>query len=54
VMRYAFTWPTVIGMLANGNVDADSLVSRELNFDRAVEAWTDPDAGEIKTVIRVG
>ncbi|GAA3710432.1 alcohol dehydrogenase catalytic domain-containing protein [Gordonia hankookensis] len=54
VMRYAFTWPTVIGMLANGNVDADSLVSRELNFDHAVEAWTDPDAGEIKTVIRVG
>jgi len=53
VMRYAFTWPTVIEALAAGRIDADSLVSRALPFDRAIEAWTVPLATEVKTMIRV-
>lgn len=53
VMRYAFTWPTVIDALAAGRLDADSLVSRALPFDRAVEAWTVPLATEVKTMIHV-
>lgn len=53
VMRYAFTWPTVIDALAAGRIDADSLVSRALPFDRAIEAWTVPLSTEVKTMIRV-
>lgn len=53
VMRYAFTWPAVIDLLAAGRIDADSLVSRRLPFDRAIEAWTVPMPTEVKTVILV-
>lgn len=53
VMRYAFTWPTVIDAVASGRIDADSLVSRTLPFDRAIEAWTVPLATEVKTMIHV-
>lgn len=53
VMRYAFTWPTVIDALAAGRIDADSLVTRALPFDRAIEAWTVPLDTEVKTMIRV-
>ncbi len=53
VMRYAFTWPTVIDALSAGRIDADSLVSRALPFDRAIEAWTVPLATEVKTMIHV-
>ncbi|WP_210274191.1 alcohol dehydrogenase catalytic domain-containing protein [Microbacterium sp. Se63.02b] len=53
VMRYAFTWPTVIDAVATGRIDADSLVSRTLPFDRAIEAWTVPLTTEVKTMIHV-
>lgn len=53
VMRYAFTWPSVIAALAAGSIETDSLVSRRLPFSRAIEAWTVPIATEVKTIIRV-
>ena len=53
VMRYAFTWPSVIKALAAGRIDADSLVSRRLPFADAVDAWTKPLGTEVKTMIRV-
>ncbi|MFV0453013.1 MAG: alcohol dehydrogenase catalytic domain-containing protein [Propioniciclava sp.] len=53
VMRYAFTWPSVIRALAAGRLDADGLVTRRLRFDRALEAWTHPDVTEVKTMIHV-
>lgn len=53
VMRYAFTWPSVIKALAAGRIDADGLVSRRLPFHQALDAWTVPLATEVKTMIRV-
>ncbi len=53
VMRYAFTWPSVIEMLAAGKIDAESMVNRRLAFADAVDAWTKPLPTEVKTVIRV-
>lgn len=53
VMRYAFTWPTVIDALAAGRLEADALVTRRLPFDRALEAWTIPLSNEVKTMIHV-
>lgn len=53
VMRYSFTWPSVIGLLADGRIDADGLVTRRLPFSQALEAWTAPRASDVKTVIRV-
>jgi L-iditol 2-dehydrogenase len=53
VMRYSFTWPSVIKALAAGRIDADGLVSRRLAFADAVDAWTAPMPTEVKTMIRV-
>lgn len=53
VMRYSFTWPTVIEALASQKIVPDSLVSRRLPMDRAIEAWTNPVATDVKTIIRV-
>lgn len=53
VMRYSFTWPTVIQLLVSGKLDADSLVTRRLPFAQAKEAWTTPIANEVKTIIQV-
>lgn len=53
VMRYAFTWPSVIAAVAAGKLDADSMVSRRLPFAEAVQAWTNPLPTEVKTIIRV-
>jgi len=53
VMRYAFTWLSVIRMLSQGRIDADSLVSRRLAMRNALQAWTNPLPTEIKTIIRV-
>lgn len=54
VMRYAGTWPRVIEMIAAGVIDADTLVSRRLALDNALEAWTVPLHDEMKTVVAVG
>ena len=51
VMRYKFTWPVVIAALERQMIDADTLVSRTLPLSRASEAWTQPIANEIKTMI---
>lgn len=53
VMRYAFTWPSVIETLAAGKIDAEGMVNRRLAFADAVDAWTRPLPTEVKTVIRV-
>ena len=53
VMRYAFTWPSVIETLAAGKLDAESMVNRRLAFADAADAWTKPLPTEVKTVIRV-
>lgn len=53
VMRYAFTWPKVIALLEAGVIDADSLVSRTLGAEQALDAWTVPLNSEVKTVIRM-
>jgi L-iditol 2-dehydrogenase len=53
VMRYKFTWPTVIAALQNGQLDADSLVSRVLPLADAVDAWLNPLPDEIKTMIEM-
>lgn len=53
VMRYSFTWPTVITMLSQGKLDVDSLVTQRLPMRDALQAWTNPLPTEIKTIIRV-
>lgn len=53
VMRYAFTWPSVIEILAAGRIDADTMVNRRLPFADAIDAWTKPLLTDVKTVIRV-
>ncbi|MGL4723427.1 MAG: alcohol dehydrogenase catalytic domain-containing protein [Scandinavium sp.] len=53
VMRYKFTWPAVIAALEAQKLNADILVSRSLPLSRAQEAWTQPVANEIKTMIEV-
>ena len=52
VMRYAFTWPAVIALLASGKIDTNSLVSRRLTLASAPDAWTKPFAAEVKSIIR--
>ncbi|MFD6276359.1 alcohol dehydrogenase catalytic domain-containing protein [Streptomyces sp. NPDC060209] len=55
VMRYRFTWPTVIAGLEDGRFRADELVTRVLPLEEAHRAWTETAAGaDVKTVIRVG
>lgn len=51
VMRYAFTWPSVISALAKGELEADSLVSRRLPLRDALQAWTHPLPTEVKTIV---
>ncbi|WP_158803550.1 MULTISPECIES: alcohol dehydrogenase catalytic domain-containing protein [unclassified Acidisoma] len=51
VMRYKFTWPTVIAAIKNGQIDADSLVSRVLPLSDALDGWLKPLPDEIKTMI---
>jgi L-iditol 2-dehydrogenase len=53
VMRYKFTWPTIIAALEAGRIDADILVSRTLSLPDAIQAWTKPLPTEIKTMIIV-
>ncbi len=53
VMRYAFTSPTAIALLADGRIDADALVSRRLPFADAPLGWTSTVPGEIKTMVHV-
>ncbi|MFJ8752906.1 alcohol dehydrogenase catalytic domain-containing protein [Streptomyces sp. NPDC102441] len=55
VMRYRFTWPTVIAGLEAGRFQADELVTRTLSLEEAHRAWTEGTAGaDVKTIIRVG
>jgi L-iditol 2-dehydrogenase len=54
VMRYRFTWPTVIELLASGRIKTDALISRRLPLDEAVSAWTDPLPTDVKVIIRPG
>ncbi len=55
VMRYRFTWPTVIEGLRSGRYVADPLVTRTLPLEEAHRAWTEtPDGPDVKTIIRVG
>ncbi|MFJ6852327.1 zinc-binding dehydrogenase [Streptomyces sp. NPDC091271] len=55
VMRYRFTWPTVIAGLAAGRYQTDELVTRTLPLHEAHRAWTDAPAGaDVKTIIRIG
>ncbi len=53
VMRYHFTWPRVIAMLAAHRIQTDSLVTAEIPFEDALREWTQPDPDEIKTIIRI-
>ena len=53
VMRYQFTWPTVIALLEAKKIDADILVSRRLPFARAQDAWTKAIPNEIKTMLDI-
>lgn len=53
VMRYEFTWPTVIAGLESGKLNADILVTRTLKLEDALKAWTEPVKDEIKTMIKV-
>ncbi|MCX4834561.1 zinc-binding dehydrogenase [Streptomyces sp. NBC_01016] len=55
VMRYRFTWPTVIAGLRDGRFQADDLVTRTLPLEEAHLAWTQaPQGPDVKTIIRVG
>ena len=55
VMRYRFTWPSVISAIAKGQYVVDDLVSRQVPFTDAITAWTAKEyfATEVKTIIRV-
>jgi L-iditol 2-dehydrogenase len=55
VMRYRFTWPSVITAIARKQYVVDELVTRRVPFDDAISAWTAKEhfATEVKTIIRV-
>ena len=54
VMRYSFTWPTVIDLLARGKIQYQSLISRRLPLADALVAWTDPSPLDVKVIIQPG
>jgi L-iditol 2-dehydrogenase len=55
VMRYRFTWPSVITAIARKQYVVDELITRRVPFDDAISAWTAKEhfATEVKTIIRV-
>lgn len=53
--RYANTWPQAIGLVADGRVDLDALVTGHVDLDHVAEALApDPAARHVKIVVRPG
>ena len=53
--RYANTWPDAIGLVADGRVDLDALVTGHVDLDHVADALApDPAAQHIKIIVRPG